>query len=182
MEKKLILVDIDGVVLEHGTQFFHWLDQKGVLKGNNESEKIAFLYQWHHNEPTELAEIYAQSGEEIHYQFQQPFKDAKIYLHLLHEEGWHFKAITCHGNSRKALIQRKENLFFHFKEKMWDEIICLGHTECKKLSLTKHKNENLFWVEDTLSNALLGQELGLHPIWMRNENHPKINRHKDIQD
>ena len=59
------IVDIDGVVLEHGTQFFHWLDQKGVLKGNNESEKIAFLYQWHHNEPTELAEIYAQSGEEI---------------------------------------------------------------------------------------------------------------------
>ncbi len=171
-KKKLILVDIDGVVLAHGTQFFHWLDHKGYLKGTNEEEKTDFLYKWHHREPDHLADLYSRSSEEIIYTYQEPFKDAKHYLHLLNDLGWKFKAITCHGSSSESKEQRRRNLFYHFEEKIWDEIICLGHTESKQATLEKHKGENLIWVEDTYSNALVGHKLGLTSIWMRNNNHP----------
>lgn len=109
------------------------------------------------------------------------FRDANYGLHYLHNEhGYKFHAITTVG--RKHQLARESNLYSHFDPIWFKQIDCLDYAECKSNVLMPYKGTGLFWLEDSITNAKIGQDLGLQSVVMntpwnieKDFNGPRVN-------
>jgi uncharacterized HAD superfamily protein len=93
-----------------------------------------------------------------------PFRDALIYVPKLIDDGFRFHAITTVG--RKHQVVREANLYDHYTATAFKEIHCLDGNECKGEYLKQYKDSGLFWIEDSVTNARIGQEHGLRSVLM----------------
>jgi|TARA_B110000503_G_scaffold50797_1_gene82119 hypothetical protein len=59
---------------------------------------------------------------------------------------------------------RKMNLEKLFGENTIDQLVCLDTGADKDEALEPYRNSGLYWIEDKLSNAQLGLDLGLKSI------------------
>jgi len=87
------------------------------------------------------------------------------YVKRLHEEhGYVFRCITSLSTDRNAYKLRKMNLEKLFGETAFEELVCLDTGADKDEALKPYKDSGLYWIEDKLSNAVTGLDLGLKPI------------------
>jgi len=92
-----------------------------------------------------------------------PHADAKEYVAKLHSEGYKFIVDTSLSEQPSAHEYRTHNLREHFG----DAIIglhCLRIGVHKADKLAQWKDTNMFWIEDHVSNAVAGAQLGLRSI------------------
>lgn len=93
------------------------------------------------------------------------FRDAWWGLTYLHDMyGFKYHAISTVG--KKHQIAREANLYDHLGATLFKQIDCLDGNECKSLYLKPYENSGLFWFEDSVSNAKIGQQLGLRAVVM----------------
>jgi len=168
-QKKLILTDIDGVVLNWEYAFHVWIQQHGYTQIEQASEH----YDMHVRYDVEKSEIKArirQFNESAAIGFLPPLRDAVHYIKKLHEKkGYVFHAITSLSDDPHAQQLRTQNLKKLFGETVFERFIYLDTGADKDQALLPYAQSGLLWVEDKPENASCGAELGLNAVLMEHE-------------
>ena len=140
MNKKII-VDCDGVLLDWAYAFDVWMAEHGF-----------------HRVP-DTQKYYSQSK-----------KDAIEYVNKLHNLGWRFEVVSSLNKDKYAQRLREKNLI-HLFGNVFDFIDCsLDHTYTKEEYLReRYSGQDHFWLEDSVSNAIAGRNIGLHSVIMDHE-------------
>ena len=162
--KKIIVTDADGVLLNWEYAFCTWMEAQGytqVLDGNKEYDlgKRFGITQETVCEKVKIFNASAAMG------FLPALRDAMYYVKRLHEEhGYVFRCITSMSLDPNAYKLRKMNLEKLFGETAFEELVCLDTGANKHEALEPYRDSGLYWIEDKLSNAVLGLDLGLNAI------------------
>jgi len=162
---KIILTDVDGVLLDWEEKFKTWIMRQGY-KFNPTYDShygINERYGIPHGLGLQLVEKFNSSSD---FESLPPWRDSVDYVKKLATEGWQFVAITTAGEHPWTHGLRWSNLINVFGEGVFKSLHVLPIHGDKSVELKKYKDSGLFWIEDKLSNAELGIKLGLQPLLM----------------
>ncbi len=162
---KIILTDVDGVLLDWETAFEEYAESKGYAF--NENKRIVYSMGVQlgitHEEAHKLISSFNHSEE---FGRIAPWRDSVEYVKHFKDEGWKFVAITTAGEHPDTWPLRRKNLDAVFSAGAIDELYVLPLNGDKGVELVKYKDTKLFWIEDKPSNAVLGFQYGLNPLLM----------------
>ena len=197
---RIILTDVDGVLLEWEHHFTKWMLQRTLF-----DEKGARYHPYRllpNKENTyEMAERFGLTKDQIRKQIrefnrsawmgtQRPMLESQTWVKLLAAEGWTFIPITSQTSDIPAQQLRKRRLGELFGDHTFTNYHILGTGADKDSALAEFHNTGLYWVEDKPKNALAGLKYGLKPIlidhlYNRDFEHPEIirvNNWKEIHE
>ena len=162
---KVILTDADGVLLNWEYAFTVWMEQHGYTRVDDAN----FIYDIGKRfglESNNMGHrLVKQFNESAAIGFLPALRDAMYYVKRLHEEhGYVFRCITSLSTDKNAYKLRKMNLEKLFGETAFEELVCLDTGADKDEALEPYRDSGLYWIEDKLSNAVAGLDLGLKPI------------------
>ena len=163
MKEKLILTDADGVLLNWRQGFLDWLPDHIV----NTACPIK-LKQYDFSDAFDLD---ADAVQQLAHDFNEspdivrlrPWVDALEYVKLLGEQGFRFRVFSAMGDKPISQVLRRQNLQILFGD-LFDEVTCIPVGESKYSLLSKYEGSGLFWLEDHVSHAGDGHDLGLQSI------------------
>lgn len=190
MMNKVILTDVDGVLLDWEYAFMTWMEEKG----HKPTEGYKYLYsqtlRYTNLSDADIKALIKQFNESAAIGFLPPLRDAVHYVKMLHEKkGYVFHAITSLSKNRYAQALRTKNLMKLFGETVFDRFVYLDTGADKDEALIEYKDTGLIWVEDKTKNAVLGNEFGLDARIMEHgfnmvevEGHPEILRVKNWKE
>lgn len=159
---KLILADCDGVFLHWEWSFDAWAARHGYKKVKEGRYEISECYGITSAKADELTAMF---HETVFAGNMPPLRDAIKYVKKLHEDhGCIFHIITSIGNQPEIVRARETNLFKVFGESPFHRITCLDPELSKRVELGQYRNSDLIWLEDSVSNFNLGQQLGLRSV------------------
>lgn len=162
LSDKLILTDVDGVLLHWEWMFDFWMNKHGYAKSKATAYSTAEAYGLIEEEGDRLCTMF---NETVYIRNLPPYRDAIRYTRMLHEDhGCVFHAITSIGSDPLVVESRIENLYRVFGRSMFFDITCLNHSISKATVLKQYADSGCYWIEDDLNNAVLGKNLGLKPI------------------
>jgi hypothetical protein len=172
MNKKIILTDCDGVILDWEYAFDVWMTQHGFKSLHNMDYSIGTRYDISPEQGKKLIKIFNESAA---IGFLPALRDSMFYVKRLHEElGYVFHAITSLSLDKNAQELRIQNLRKLFGKTAFEKFIILDTGADKDEALLEYKDSGLYWVEDKPENANCGADLGLHTFLMEhghNMNH-----------
>ena len=194
---RIILTDVDGVLLEWEHHFTKWMLQRTLF-----DEKGARYHPYRllpNKENTyEIAERFGLTKPEIRKEIrefnrsawmgtQRPMYNSQTWVKLLAAEGWTFIPITSQTSDKPAQELRKRRLGELFGDHVFTNYHILGTGADKDSALAEFHGTGLYWVEDKPHNALAGLNYGLKPIlidhpYNRDFNHKEIIRVNNWQD
>lgn len=160
---KVILTDVDGVLLNWEYAFKVWMERRGYTLSHDATEyDISYRY----NIPTiKSKELVRTFNESAAIGFLPPLRDAMYFVDLLHRKhGYVFHAITSLSTDPAAGKLREENLCKLFGETVFESVVCIGTGADKDEALEPYRDSGLLWIEDKVENAELGQKIGLNSI------------------
>ena len=162
LRDKLILTDVDGVLLHWEWMFDFWMAKHGYKKSNATAYSTSDAYGISHEEGDRLCTMF---NETVYIRNLPPYRDAIRYTRMLHEDhGCVFHAITSIGSDPLVIESRVENLYRVFGRSMFFDITCLHHSISKATVLEQYRDSGCYWIEDHIENAALGQSMGLNTI------------------
>jgi hypothetical protein len=187
MKKKIILTDADGVLLDWEYAFDVYMQQHGFNKqdGGNLKYNIGTRYGIDPEQGKKLIKIFNESA---HMGFLPPLRDAMYYVKRLHEEhGYVFHCITSLSKDENACALRTMNLKKLFGETAFEKFIYLDTGADKDEALAPYKGKGYYWIEDKITNAVVGHELGLKSLLVEHGHnmdyeHPEIPRVKSWKE
>ena len=191
ISNRIILTDVDGVLLEWEHHFTKWMLQKSYFddRGNR--------YYPHKLLPDkqstyEMAQRFGVSKDEIRALIrefnrsawmgtQRPMDESQTWVKLLAAEGWTFIPITSQTSDIPAQELRKRRLGELFGDHVFTNYHILGTGADKDSALAEFHGTGLYWVEDKPHNAVAGLKYGLKPIlidhqYNRDFEHPDVLR------
>ena len=188
---RIILTDVDGVLLEWEHHFTKWMLQRTLF-----DERGARYHPYRllpNKENTyEMAERFGLTKSEIRKEIrefnrsawmgtQRPMLESQTWVKLLAAEGWTFIPITSQTSDIPAQQLRKRRLGELFGDYVFTNYHILGTGADKDSALSEFHNTGLYWVEDKPKNALAGLKYGLKPIlidhpYNQDFAHPDITR------
>ena len=197
---RIILTDVDGVLLEWEHHFTEWMLQRSYY--NDKNERIYPYTLLPNKENTyEMAERFGLTVQQIRKEIREfnksawmatqcPMPDSQTWVTLLAVEGWTFIPITSQTSDIPAQLVRKKRLQELFGEDTFKNYFILDTGMDKDSALSEFHNTGLYWVEDKPKNALAGLNYGLKPIlidhpYNRDFNHPdivRVNNWKQIHE
>lgn len=166
MRNRIILTDVDGVLLDWEYAFDVYLQQHGFNKvpGGNLKYDIGKRYGIDYEQGRKLIKIFNESA---HIGFLPPLRDAMYYVKRLHEEhGYVFHAITSLSRDENACELRRMNLRKLFGATAFEKFVFLDTGADKDEALEPYRNSGYFWVEDKIVNCQVGRDLGLKSLLM----------------
>jgi FMN phosphatase YigB (HAD superfamily) len=167
LAEKLILVDVDGVLLDWQYAFDRWMHRHGYQKKSGRQIEYA-LESTYDLEREDIVRLISMFNESAAIAYLPPLRDAMKWVRRLHQDhGYMFYAITSMSDDPFAARLREKNLSRVFGETVFERVICLPMDGCKRSELEKFEDTGCLWVEDKPKNVLDGQELGLDAITMR---------------
>ena len=164
--KKIILTDVDGVLLDWEYAFHVWMEQHGhnPVDGYRLKYNIGARFGIRKDLGRRLINIFNESAS---IGFLPPLRDSMYYVRKLHEQhGYVFHAITSLSKNPHAVKLREQNLAKLFGGSAFERVTCLDTGADKDDALKKYKNTNCLWIEDKIANADVGLKLGLRSIIM----------------
>ena len=161
---RIILTDVDGVLLDWEFAFHTWMEEHGhtTQKGYKLVYSVHKRFGIPRKDGKRLTEIFNESAS---IGFLPPQRDAMYYVKKLHEEhGFMFHAITSLSLNRHAVRLREQNLAKLFGNTAFEKVICLDTGADKDEALEPYRDSGCWWVEDKVTNADLGIDMGLRSI------------------
>ena len=161
---KLILTDVDGVLLNWEYAFGTWMEEHGHIKIDNGN----FIYNMGKRYGIDIAEagkLIRYFNESATIGFLPALRDAEHYVKLLGNLGYRFHAITSLSKDPNAQRLRTKNLTKLFGN-VFEKYIYLDTGEDKDAVLAHYKDSNLLWIEDKPANAAAGLKCGLNSVIM----------------
>ena len=188
---RIILTDVDGVLLEWEHHFTKWMLQR-TLFDERGSRYYPYSLLPDKQNTYEMAERFGLTIKEIRKEIrefnrsawmgtQRPMPDSQTWVKLLYAEGWTFIPITSQTSDKPAQELRKKRLGELFGDHVFSNYHILGTGADKDSALAEFHNTGLYWGEDKPKNALAGLRYGLkvllydHP-YNQDFNHPEITR------
>jgi FMN phosphatase YigB (HAD superfamily) len=164
MNKKLILSDADGVLLDWEWAFSVWMQERGyTLRADN---KKSYYLHHHYNELEEkdAKKVVRTFNESAAIGFLPALRDSTYYVKRVHEEyGYQFRVITSLSLDKDAQRLREMNLRKIFGDAI-ETVICLDTGADKDQALESYRDSGLWWIEDKPANADVGHAMGLKSI------------------
>ena len=185
--RKLLLVDCDGVILDWEYAFDVYMQQHGFSKveGGALKYNIGARYNITSEQGHKLIKIFNESA---HIGFLPPLRDAMYYVKRLHEEhGYVFHAITSLSKDPNACELRKMNLQKLFGKTAFEKFVFLDTGADKDFALEPYRNSGHYWIEDKITNCRVGNQMGLKSLLMEHGhnmdyNDPEIPRVKNWRE
>lgn len=161
--ERIILTDVDGVLLEWENHFSKWMATKGFpqLENTNHEYDMNLRFGIHKDLAKELIREFNRSAW---MGTQQPMPDAQTWVKLLHAEGWTFIPITSQTSDIPAQELRKKRLAELFGNTVFTNFFILETGDNKDSALSEFHGTGLWWIEDKWANAEKGLEYGLKPL------------------
>ena len=201
---RIILTDVDGVLLEWEHHFTKWLqlrsyfDKKGVRKYpyklvDDSHKNLSSSYEMSKRFGVDR-DVIRQEIREFNRSAwmgtQRPMLESQTWVKLLAAEGWTFVPITSQTSDVPAQELRKKRLGELFGDHIFTNYHILGTGADKDGALADFHDTGLYWVEDKPKNALAGLSYGLKPIlidhpYNRDFDHPdiiRVNNWKQIHE
>ncbi len=169
LNKKVILTDVDGVLLDWVHSFTQWMERHGYVQvANGESEyDIGTRFNLEFEEKERLVRMFNESAW---IRKLPPLRDAIKYVRKLHEEhGYIFRVISSLSTDPYAGHLRTKNLIEMFGPTVFESYVYVDTGADKDEALEPYRNTGCWWIEDKVENAVLGRTLGLDSILV---NHP----------
>lgn len=164
-QKKLILTDCDGVLLDWEWAFSVWMQERGYTLTENNKQSYYLHHHYDDLTPAEAKIRVNQFNESAAIGFLPALRDSVYYVKRLHEEhGYQFRVITSLSLDKNSQKLREMNLHKVFGKTVFDKIICLDTGADKDQALIPYKNSDLWWIEDKPANADVGHALGLRSL------------------
>ena len=185
--KKIILTDADGVILDWEYAFSVWMEQHG-FKTVEDSQFKYDIGKRYGIEKEQAKRLIKMFNESAHMGFLPPLRDAMFYVKRLHEEhGYTFHCITSMSSDENAQELRKMNLRKLFGETAFTKFIILETGADKDEVLEKYRDKGYWWIEDKITNAEAGHNVGLKSLIMEHGHnmdyeHPEIPRVKNWRE
>jgi len=168
-KSKIILTDIDGVVLNWEYAFGEYMEFQGhqPVEGHNKYYSVRQKY----NLPTDASGdiVIKTFNESAAIGFLPPLRDAQYFIKKLHEQHqYQFIAITSLSLNPYSQQLREKNLKKMFGDNCFLEVICLdtGADKDDVLKPYSEKYPGAYWIEDKPENVDLGIDFGLNGILM----------------
>ena len=180
MKENVILVDCDGVILNWEYAFEIWMEQHGFEKipGGELDYDIGKRYGISREQTMRLIKLFNESAA---IGFLPPLRDAIHYVSKLHKEhGYVFHCITSVSIDPNAMRLREMNLHKLFGENVFQKVVCLDTAAPKDAALYPYRDTGCYWVEDKVSNAELGANLGLNALLMEH-GHNMHHYHENVR-
>lgn len=185
MNKKIILTDADGVLLDWEFAFDVWMKQHGFNKVDALKYNVGTRYGIETDQGKKLIRIFNESA---HMGFLPPLRDAMFYVKRLHEEhGYIFHCITSLSKDENAQELRRMNLRKLFGETAFEKFIFLDTGADKDEVLEQYRDTGYYWIEDKIINAQVGHDLGLKSLLVEHGHNmdnptpfPKVKNWKEI--
>jgi beta-phosphoglucomutase-like phosphatase (HAD superfamily) len=159
---KVILTDADGCLFNWNCTFNQFMQERGykIVPGEEENYSVRERFGLSSGVKMNFIKEFNHSDR---IRSLPPHADAKEYVAKLNSEGYKFIVVTSLSEKPSAHEYRTHNLREHFG----DAIIglhCLRIGVHKADKLAQWKDTNMFWIEDHVSNAVAGAQLGLRSI------------------
>lgn len=162
---KLILTDVDGVLLNWEAAFDNWMIKNGHVKPTTREASYSLAKVW--NMPEWVIDHLVREFNASSYTgFIKPWGEAGHYVKRLADKGYKFVTCTSFGGNDASRALRKYNLESVFGDVFVEHNIIELHGD-KSPVLSRWRGSELWWLEDNLNNARKGLELGLRPILVR---------------
>lgn len=168
MKNKVILVDCDGVLCDWEYVFNSWMKRRGY----NITDKGSYYIDRRYDDLTmnEGIKLIKHFNESVNIGNIPPLRDSIHYVKKLHQKyGFVFHVISSFGLNPLAHELRTKTLQRIFGKSTFEKFIYLGLQEDKIEVLKAYKNTGCFWIEDKMSNAINGYDLGLKSILLSHE-------------
>jgi hypothetical protein len=159
--EKIILTDVDGVLLDWETAFYEWMKNKGYDAKNEGVYNMEAVFEMRQDKTKALIKEFNNSAW---MGYLQPLRDARSGVAKLVEAGYTFYAITSISLDPNTKKLRQRNLDNVFGKDVFTKLVCLDTGADKDDALEEYKDSGLFWIEDKTMNANLGARLGLKSI------------------
>jgi len=164
-KKKVILTDIDGVMLDWEEGFSVWMEHHGYkpVDGYKLMYKIGERYGISNNEGHKLVRTFNESAA---IGFLPPVRDAQQYVRLLAEKHkYKFLAVTSLSKDVYARELRIRNLKKLFGD-IFIDVICLdtGADKDEELDRLGRVYKGNYWIEDKPENADAGIRCGFKTL------------------
>lgn len=164
LNEKVILTDVDGVLLDWVHSFTQWMDRHGYEQIDNGAAEydIGNRYDISHVEKERLVRMFNESAW---IRKLPPLRDAIKYVRKLHEEhGYIFRVISSLSTDPYAGHLRTKNLIEMFGPTVFESYTYIDTGADKDDVLAPYEGTGCWWIEDKPENAVLGQSLGLESI------------------
>lgn len=159
--KRLILTDVDGVLLDWLAGFDRFMSSVGYPAIVD--EHMYALARRHNIDQLEVYRLAKEFNTSEAIGNLQPLNGAVEYVRKLREHGFDFIAITSLSDHSDSYNYRMRNLKELFGDAI-QELVCLDTGASKLEILKRWEGSGLFWLEDHVKNALDGAELGLKSV------------------
>jgi len=175
MKEKVILTDVDGVLLDWAFAFGQWMKRHGYAIDPEEADNYLMhkVYGIEHAEAKRLIRMFNESAW---IRKLPPFRDAIHYVKKLHQEhGYIFHAITSLSNDQYAQHLRTKNLREMFGDTVFEEYVYLDTGADKDQVLEPYRDSGCLWIEDKPENAQEGARQGLTSVIMDHNHNASFN-------
>jgi uncharacterized HAD superfamily protein len=165
-KEKIILVDVDGVIIDWEYGFDVWMESHGHIVQEEKMYNMERKYALRPGVALHQIQIFNESAA---MGFLPPLRDAQYYVKMLHEKHmYRFVAITSFGTDTYAKKLRSRNLSKLFGPNTFKDIHCLPTGEYKYDILAKlaPKYKGRPFVEDNIDNAEAAHSLGYKAMLM----------------
>jgi len=164
---KVILTDVDGVLLDWSYAFDSWMMRHGFSLNNPDAYLVSDRYNIKLHDAKWYAKVFNESAW---IRKLPPFKDAIRYVRMLQaNHGFVFHVISSLSDDEYAQHLRTKNLRELFGDTIFEKYVYLDTGAPKTDILKQYENSECFWIEDRVENAIEGQNLGLRSIIMSHE-------------
>ena len=165
---KIILLDVDGVLLDWATGFDQFMTYKGFKKRAG-SEEAYMMNERYLDVTYEQAKEFIVEFNNSEFTMElTPLRDAVEGIKTLYENNYRFIAITSHSTDSMACFRRRWLLNTLFNS-VFPDIRNLPTGAHKDEDLEPFRGSNFWWIEDKTENALAGLERGLRCILMHHD-------------
>jgi|TARA_B110000967_G_scaffold53113_1_gene54413 FMN phosphatase YigB (HAD superfamily) len=164
LSEKVIVTDVDGVLLDWLYSFTNWMKKHGfeVVEGGEDSYDVSIRYGLGKVEKDRLVRMFNESAW---IRKLPPLRDAIKYVRKLHEEhGYVFRVCSSLSNDYYAQHLRTKNLIEMFGPSVFESFEYLDTGADKDEALEKYRDSECWWIEDKPENADLGLSLGMESI------------------
>lgn len=165
-KNKIILTDVDGVLLDWEEGFGVWMEHHGhtMVEDGKLIYKIGDRYGISNSQGHQLIK---QFNESAAIGFLPPCRDAQYYVKLLAEKHqYRFLAVTSLSLDPYAKKLRTRNLMKIFGNETFIDVICLdtGADKNEVLEDLAKTYKGNWWIEDKPENVDAGIDVGLKGI------------------
>ena len=163
---KVILVDVDGVLLDWIYAFTQWMERHNYeqMSDTDDEYDISIRYGLDKVDKERVVRMFNESAG---IRKLPPLRDAIKYVRKLHEDhGYVFRVISSLSLDTYAGHLRTKNLIEMFGPTVFESYVYLDTGADKDEALEQYRDSGCFWIEDKAENAELGIELGLDSILM----------------